>query len=397
MEKLLLQAARQFGTPLYVYDLDRIRENVSAIQEAFGPETEIHYACKALDNLAILREMHKLGCGIDAVSQEELEIALMCGYAPKEINFTPNGAPLSEYIWAHEHGINVHIDNPGILEELGKYKSGFPVSIRFNPKIRSGGHHKLQVGAEDSKFGLFPEELPHIYEIIEKYKIEVRRIHVHVGSDIKTVDDFLMCWKQAFPLAEKYQDTVRVIDLGGGFGVQYFPDDAILDMQALGEGVRKLREDYSNRTGHEITFLVEPGKSLVGNAGFFLTQVTATKHLEINDIVYLNTGFNHLIRPMYYDARHRIENLTSVAGERKTYKVVGYLCETDTFDPGVDLPLTLRGDILCIHNAGAYAFTMSSNYNSRRRPAEVLVKDGELKLIRRRETLNDILATQQEM
>ena len=394
MRDLLLKAAETFATPLYVYDLDQIKRNVGEIQSAFGDDTEIHYACKALDNLTVLREMRALGCGIDAVSQEELEIALMCGFDPKDINFTPNGAPLSEYIWAHEHGINVHVDNPGILEELGKFKTGFPVSIRFNPKIRSGGHEKLQVGAEDSKFGLFPEEMLHIHEIISKFNIEVRRIHVHVGSDVKTAEDFIACWKQAFPLAERYRETVRVIDLGGGFGVQYFPDDPKLDLMALGKGVRELRDEFKVRTGHDVNFLIEPGKSLVGNAGYFLAEVTATKHLEVNDIVYLNSGFNHLIRPMYYGARHRIDNLTSPHDSQLKYKVVGYLCETDTFDPGVELPLTSIGDIICIHNAGAYAFTMSSNYNSRRRPAEVLIVDGELKLIRRRETLDDILATQ---
>ena len=170
----LLKAAKEYGTPLYVYDLEKIRRNVAEVRSAFGADAEIHYACKALDNLEVLREMKKLGCGIDAVSQEELEIALMCGYEPRDINFTPNGAPLDEYIWAHEHGINVHVDNPGILEELGKYKHGFPVSIRFNPKIRTGGHAKLQVGAEDSKFGLYPEEMPHIHEVISRYDIEVR-------------------------------------------------------------------------------------------------------------------------------------------------------------------------------------------------------------------------------
>jgi len=397
MKELLLQAAAKYGTPLYVYDLDRIRDNVTEIQTAFGSDTEIHYACKALDNLEILKEMRALGCGIDAVSQEELEIALMCGYRPVDINFTPNGAPLSEYIWAHSKGINVHIDNPGILEELGKYKAGFPVSIRFNPKIRSGGHVKLQVGAEDSKFGLYPEEMEHIHEIIARYNIEVRRIHVHVGSDVKTAEDFLACWRQAFPLAKRYQETVRVIDLGGGFGVQYFPDDPKLNMKALGKGIRELHDAYLEETGHDLKFLVEPGKSLVGNAGFFLAEVTATKHLEEHDLVYVNSGFNHLIRPMYYGARHRIENLSSTIESRKEYKVVGYLCETDTFDPGVSLPQTKRGDILCIYNAGAYAFTMSSNYNSRCRPAEVLIKDGDLKLIRRRETLEDLLATQADL
>ena len=394
MRELLLKAAAEYGTPLYVYDLDRIRENYNRVKSAFGPRAEIHFAAKALDNLRILEELHGMGAGIDAVSQEELEIALEIGFAPQDINFTPSGAHISEYIWAHEHGINVHVDNLGILEKLGEYKRGFPVSLRYNPNVRSGGHVQLQVGAEDSKFGLFAEEMERAHALIARSGIEVRRVHVHAGSDIKTADDFLASWKQAFPLAARYADTVRMIDLGGGFGVKYFPSDHELDLARLGEGINDMCDQYESDTGKQISLLLEPGKSIVGDAGYFLVEVTASKYLNNSNLLYVNSGFNHLIRPMYYGARHRFNNLSSEGKDSIDYKVVGYLCETDTFSESVALPDTKPGDLLCIYNAGAYAMTMSSNYNSRRRPAEVMISDGEIELIRRRETLEDILATQ---
>jgi diaminopimelate decarboxylase len=394
MQEDLLAAAEEYETPLYVYDLDGIRTNLTEIRTAFGLHTHIHFASKALDNSHILRQLREWGCGVDCVSQEEMMIAIRCGFKPKEINFTPSGAPLAEYFWALKMGISVHVDNVQILEILGKRTHGLPVSLRFNPNVRSGGHVQLQVGADDSKFGLHAEEMPKVAEIVKKYEIDVRRFHVHVGSDIKTGDDFLECWRQAFALAEEYSDTVKMIDLGGGFGVQYFPDDPVLDMIKLGLDVNALRDDYHQRTGKRIELMLEPGKSIVGNAGYLLVEVTAIKNIQSSQIVYVNSGFNHMLRPMYYGAHHRFDNLSNRSADKSKYKLVGYLCETDTFSESVELAEVRRGDILCMYNAGAYAMTMASNYNSRRRPAEVTTQNGQLKLIRRRETLDDILATE---
>ena len=321
-------------------------------------------------------------------------IAINCGFEPVDINFTPSGAPLSEYFWAIEKGINVHVDNVQILELLGQYKHGLPVSLRFNPNMRSGGHVQLQVGADDSKFGLHAEEMDQVSVVVKKYDIDVRRIHVHVGSDIKTVDDFLLCWQKAFALAEAYAETVRIVDLGGGFGVQYFPEDPILDLNKLGSKANELLLRHEQKTGRSIELMLEPGKSIVGSAGYLLVKVTAIKKLTHSHIVYVNSGFNHMLRPMYYGAHHRFENLSNPDALRSVYKLVGYLCETDTFSESVELAEVRRGDILCMYNAGAYAMTMASNYNSRRRPAEVTLKDGQINLIRRRESLEDILFTE---
>jgi len=393
MRESLLNAAGEFETPLYVYDMHAIYSNLQNIRSAFSPGTQIHYACKALDNGHVLRQLREWGCGIDAVSQEELMIALRCGFEPEDINFTPSGAPLSEYLWALEKRINVHVDNLQILELLGQQKCGLQVSLRFNPQVRSGGHVHLQVGADDSKFGLHAEEMDNVSKLVKKYHIDVRRIHVHVGSDIKTEEDFLLCWEKAFALAEEYSETVQIVDLGGGFGVQYFPDDPVLDIDRLGAEVNKLVEQHLQKTGKRVVLMLEPGKSIVGNAGYLLVEITAIKKLKNSHIVYVNSGFNHMLRPMYYGAHHRFENLSNPNAVKSTYKLVGYLCETDTFSESVELPEVRRGDILCMYNAGAYAMAMASNYNSRRRPAEVALMDGQVKLIRRRESLEDILST----
>ncbi len=393
----LRQAAREFGTPLYVYDIDRIRFNIGELRDALGQDISIHYAAKALDNQHILNEIRELGCGVDAVSVEEMQVAVMVGFDPADINFTPSGAHFDEYRWAVEQGINIHVDNPGMLRRLGEEFPGLKISLRINPSVRTGGHKQLEVGADDSKFGLFPEEYDLAHSIVEEFGLNVTCVHVHAGSDIQTEHDFRESWAKTFKFAERYSETVDTIDLGGGFGVQYFPGDPMLNLHKLGRMLDGLREDYQARTGKSVNIMLEPGKSIVGNSGFLLMEVTASKSLSSRNLLYVNSGFNHMIRPMYYGAKHRFENLARPVGDELEYKVVGYLCETDTFSETAFLPETSVGDVLCMHNAGAYAMTMASNYNSRVRPAEVMFKSGKFSEIRRRETLEDILWTQTKL
>lgn len=390
-------AATEYGTPLYVYDIDRIRNNIGELRDALGDDINIHYAAKALDNQHILREIKELGCGVDAVSLEEMQVAVNVGFAPSDINFTPSGAHFDEYRWAVEHNINIHVDNPGMLGKLGATYPGLKISLRINPNVRAGGHKQLEVGADDSKFGLFPEEYDLAHSIVSEFGLIVNCVHVHAGSDIQTEHDFRESWARTFAFAERYSDTVETIDLGGGFGVQYFPGDPMLNLHKLGRMLASLKEDYVAKTGVDVELMLEPGKAIVGNSGVLLMEVTAAKMLRTRNMLYVNSGFNHMIRPMYYGARHRFENLSRKVSDEREYKVVGYLCETDTFSEIAFLPPTEVGDILCMHNAGAYAMTMASNYNSRVRPAEVMLKSGELTLIRRRETLDDILRPQRKL
>lgn len=390
MSQQLLDIAAKFGTPLYVYDAAVMRENIRVLRDNL-PGVEIHYACKALTNQSILRLIREWGCGIDAVSREEVDIALKCGFAPHDINFTPSGSPLDAYLWCMDKGVQVHVDNAEILSLIGQKRKNAEVVLRFNPNIRLGGHRNIQVGAGDSKFGLHRHEVKPVNEIIRKLGIRVIGMHIHVGSDVQYAGEFIEVYKYIFGVARTYAEDLRLIDVGGGFKVPYVPWEKSPDMHLLGEELTRLREEFKADTGKSIRLVIEPGKFITSNAGYLLVEVTALKPIRSRTIAYVNSGFNHLIRPMYYGARHMIRNLSNTEGEEREYLVAGYLCETDTFADRVTMNTVHRGDILCFYNAGAYAITMASNYNSRPRPAEVLIKNGEARMIRRKETLKDLL------
>ena len=240
MYETLIEATREYGAPLYAYDLDRIDGNLSQIRDAFGDEAEVHFACKALTNSYILKYLLAKGCGIDAVSIEEMQISLDCGFKPADINFTPSGASFEEYRFAHEKGIAIHVDNLGALRRLATELEVERVALRINPGVAGGGHRHLQVGADGSKFGLYPEEWDETIDIVKKYGISVNRVHVHVGSDVHTPDEFVKTWRRAFRFAERFASTIEVVDLGGGFGVPYTPDSDSVDMKILGKAARDL-------------------------------------------------------------------------------------------------------------------------------------------------------------
>ncbi len=389
----LIGYASKYGTPLFVYDGNRMKENVDRLRQSFGKTIpDIHYACKALTNRNVIRLLHSYGCGIDAVSIYEMQAALSAGVPPSEINFTPSGAELSEYRFAIDKSIALHVDNAGKLEILASDYPGLKVALRFNPDVRAGGHARLEVGAGDSKFGLYPEELPEVKRIVAEYGVRVNGVHCHVGSDIADEAYFIRAFEFLVSVSEHFSESLEYMDFGGGFKVRYKDSDHPTDMERVGKAVSKLFRKFCKALGRELQLVIEPGKSLVSDAGYFVVQVTALKQTNRREIAYVNSGFNHFIRPMYYDAYHHIENLSHPEGETKPYKVAGYLCETDTFALGRALPEIRVGDYLCFHNAGAYTMSMSSNYNLRPRPAEVLVVDGKDRLIRRAETLEDLLA-----
>jgi diaminopimelate decarboxylase len=320
-----------------------------------------------------------------------MQAALSVGIPASEINFTPSGAELSEYRFALDNNISLHIDNAGKLEILAQEYAPLRVALRFNPDVRAGGHARLEVGAGDSKFGLYPEELPEVKRIIDQYGVQVVGVHCHVGSDIADEAYFIRAFEFLLSVSEHFPEHLEIVDFGGGFKVRYKEADHPTDMAKVGKTVSKLFKRFCKTLGRELRLVIEPGKSLVSDAGFFIVQVTALKQTRRREIAYVNSGFNHFIRPMYYDAFHHIENLSNPGGELKPYKVAGYLCETDTFTLGRALPEIRVGDYLCFHNAGAYTMSMSSNYNMRPRPAEVLVNEGKHALIRRAETIEDLL------
>jgi diaminopimelate decarboxylase len=388
----------QFGSPLYVYDGDVIRRKVKELQTAFaGVDMKIKYACKANTNLAILRLMREIGVELDVVSPGEFEMGRIAGYDGGQITFTPSGVPFEEVREAVEAGALVNIDSIPLLEWFGKtYGSTKPCLIRIKPNVAAGGNAKIMTAHADSKFGISVHLLEDILAVVKKYEIKVIGLHQHTGSDIKDAEPFLLVADILFETAKHFPD-LQIIDLGGGFKVSYLPGDAITDMTLLGNKISERFNRFCAEYGKSLQLWFEPGKFLVSESGYLLVTTTVVKEDPARNFVHVDSGLNHLVRPMMYGSYHHILNVSNPGGVEKTYNVVGYICETDTFASDRNLPEVRPGDTLAFLNAGAYGFTMSSNYNARFRTAEVLIDQGKARLVRRRETLEDLLRTQADL
>jgi diaminopimelate decarboxylase len=391
----LVQLTETFGSPLYVYDAEKIVENYRKLVDAFpNLKVKIKYASKALTNIAILKLLRKEGAGLDAVSLEEVRIGLKAGFLPNEILFTPNSVSIHEISEAAEMGVVINIDNISVLEQFGhKYHGSIPCCIRLNPGIMAGGNSKISVGHIDSKFGISIMQLRHVLRVVEANKMDISGLHVHTGSDILDAEVFLRGAEILFEAARQFPN-LRFIDFGSGFKVAYREGDNTTDLSQLGERLGKAFQEFCAEYGRELELWFEPGKYLVSEAGLLLVKSNVIKTTPATVFVGVNSGLNHLIRPMMYDAYHEVINLSNPMGTPRVYTVVGYICETDTLAADRKLNEVREGDILAIKNAGAYGYMMASNYNSRPRPAEVLILNGMAHLIRRRETLDDILLTQ---
>jgi diaminopimelate decarboxylase len=391
----VLDMCREFGTPLYIYNGDMIVEKLHILQEAFtGVPLRIKYAAKALTNISVLKLLRKEGAGLDAVSIQEARIGLLAGFVPEDIMYTPNCVSFEEVQEAVAMGLGINLDNIPMLEQLGrKYGSQVPCAIRLNPHIVAGGNTKIQVGHKYSKFGISVEQMPQVMEVVQKYKLNINGLHIHTGSDIKDADVFLQTASILFDLAMQFP-ALKFINFGGGFKVPYKAGDHTTNMKELGQKLTEAFIAFCKRYGKTLEMWFEPGKFLVSEAGYLLVRTNVVKQTPTTVFVGVDSGMNHLIRPMMYDAYHDIVNISNPEGAPKEYNVVGYICETDTIGANRTLDEVREGDILAVKNAGAYGFSMSSNYNSRLRPAEVLVYNGQAKLIRQREVMDDLLKNQ---
>ena len=391
----LVDLTKEYGTPLYVYDASVIARQVDELKNAFsGQAMKIKYAAKALTNISILKLMRTLGVGLDVVSRQELELALKAGYVPTDIQYTPNCVDFEEIRWATEQGVQVTLDNISMLEKFGQtYGGERPCCIRFNPHIMAGGHLKISTGHIDSKFGISILQIPEIMKVVNEYGLLVNGIHIHTGSDILDTEVFLKGAGILYGVAENFPD-LKYIDFGSGFKVSYYEGDPATDIVDLGKNLEVAFKEFCQQYGRPLEIWFEPGKFLVSEAGSLLVNSNVVKTTPATVFVGVDSGMNHLIRPMMYDAHHEMVNISNLNGRTRVYAVVGYICETDTLGWNITLNEVSEGDIIAIKNAGAYGFSMSSNYNSRLRPAEVLILDGEAHLIRRRETMEDLVATQ---
>lgn len=389
------ELVNSFDTPLYVYDAEIIDRQYSRLKQAFSScKTRINFACKALNNVKVMRHLHDLGACLDTVSIQEVWLGLKAGFTPEEIIYTPNCVSMEEIDLAVKEGVMINIDNISILEQFGlKYGNTVPICIRINPHVMAGGNINISTGHIDSKFGISIYQMRHVDRVVKNTGLNVIGLHMHTGSDIVDVDIFIRAADILFEQAEHFPD-LTFIDFGSGFKVPYKPDDHSTDIEELGEKLTARFKEFCTEYGRELELWFEPGKFLVSQAGTFLVKVNVLKQTTAAMFVGVDSGLNHLIRPMLYNGYHHITNVSNPEGALRLYTVVGYICETDTFGWDRKLNEVREGDILAFNNAGAYGMTMSSNYNSRFRPAEVLIKNGKAELIRRRETLDDILRNQ---
>ncbi|MBP6430902.1 MAG: diaminopimelate decarboxylase [Ferruginibacter sp.] len=391
----LIETANKFATPLYVYDADNITRQYKKLTTAFAQtNTKFFYACKALTNINILKHINAIGCSVDCSSINEVRMALLAGFEPTNILYTSNGIDFTEIEDAKNLGVHINIDSLSNLEKFGKkFGHTYPVGLRIRPNIMAGGNLKISTGHDKSKFGIPVDDISKILAIVDEHNMHIQNLHLHTGSDIYNVDVFVKGIDVLFDIIPHFTELTS-IDLGGGFKVPYQQGDEETDITLLAQKVNEAFANHPNPNGKPLQVWFEPGKFLVSAAGYLVTQVNVMKQTSSTVFVGINSGFNHLIRPMFYDAFHQIENISNPTGELKEYTVTGNICETDTFATDRNIAEVREGDYLVFYNAGAYGFEMSSNFNSRLKPAEVMIQNGEAKLIRQRDVFEDLLRNQ---
>jgi diaminopimelate decarboxylase len=396
--KYLLKIANDFGNPIYVYDSEKIVSQYKRLTSAFKQvkKLKINYAVKALSNINILKLLNSYGSGLDTVSIQEVLLGLKAGVQPENIIFTPNGVSISEIEEAVKLGVQINIDNLSVLEEFGSKHPKVPVCIRINPHVMAGGNTNISVGHIDSKFGISIHQMPHLLRIVKNTGMTINGIHMHTGSDILDVEVFLYASEILFESATHFKN-LDFLDFGSGFKVPYHENDIETNVEEFGRKLSKRFNEFCKSYGKELTLAFEPGKFLVSEAGYFLVKVNSVKQTTSTVFAQVDSGFNHFIRPMFYCSKHEVINISHPTRNKRFYSVVGYICETDTFATNKRIAEIGDGDLLAFKNAGAYCFSMASNYNSRYRPAEVLWHKGEAKLIRKRENFEDLIANQVEL
>jgi diaminopimelate decarboxylase len=385
--------ARAYGTPLYVYDEAVLRERCRAIRAAIPlAGVGILYAFKANSNLEILRIIREEGLGADAVSLGEVLAARKAGFAPDAVSYNGNNASDDELRAVAAEGVHVCADGLSQLERCARAGIRGGIAIRLNPDIGAGHHDHVITGGPDAKFGIAPEELPAALAMARQGGLVIDGIQQHIGSGILDVSVFLLAVDALLGAARALPD-LRYVDFGGGIGVPMKPGDHPFDLAAFARAAAPRLAAFRKELGREVAFRFEPGRFVVAECGSLLVRVTAIKRTKEHAFVGTDSGFNHLIRPILYGAWHDIENLSNPSGRPEVVRVAGNVCESgDLF--AIDRPLAAprEGDLLAIRNAGAYGWSMASAYNLRPRPAEVLYSGAGHRLIRRRESFEDLWA-----
>ena len=393
--KILKEAALKFGTPIYLYDLKIIENQFDKLNKELSvlENYKIHFAAKSLSNISILKFIKKMGAGLDAVSIEEVMIGLKCGFNKDEILYTPNGVSFDEIKQAFKLGVKINLDSIESVKDFVNEFGNQSITVRINPGIYAGGNDNVSVGHSESKFGIPEERIDELLDIEKKGKIKITGLHIHTGSDITKNNQFKEGIMKIFSIARDFKN-IESIDLGGGIKIPYFKDDTSTNLNDYVKEVLKELKKFELEFNKKLKLIFEPGKFLVSDCGFFITKVNYIKSTKTKDFLQVDSGLNHLLRPTLYGSHHEIINLSNPAGKKKEYDVVGYICEKDTFAEKRKIPETSVGDLICFKNAGAYGFEMSSNYNSRLKPAEVCIYNNKILKIREAQSLNDLLIGQ---
>jgi len=389
--------AEEYGTPLYVYEEDVIRQRFREVKEAISyPKLRMYYACKANQNPAVMRILMEEGAGIDAVSLQEVMLALKVGFKAEDILFTGNNISKEEMEELIKLDIMINIDSLHQLESYGSLNPGSDISVRINPDVGLGHHNHVITGGPDSKFGIYFDKAEEIKKIAAKHNLMIKGIHMHVGSRFLDQEPFIKAMGVLLDIAKDFND-LEFIDFGGGLGVPYSPDEGPIDVKKFGRDVSEIFNRFCSEYGKQLVMCFENGRYYVAEAGHLLARVTSVKETPKHRFVGVDSGFNHLIRPAMYGSYHEILNASDLDAEKEKVVVAGNLCESgDIFTIKDEQPLPREiarlepGNIVSIEMAGAYGYCMSSNYNMRLRPAEVL-EGKNVKLIRKRETFDDLL------
>jgi len=397
--------ASQYQTPLYVIDEDRIKNNYKRLYNAFSSHYKnfkMYYACKANTNLSVMRILEKAGSGIDAVSPGEIYTSLLAGFDPSKIIYTGNNVTDNELEFAVESGVKINLDSISQLKRLSNIPEaeGMDISFRVNPMVGAGHHDHCITGGILSKFGIMEEEAVDVYKMAKELGFNPIGIHTHIGSGILDPEPFKLAVTVLMDIAGKVSEQADIqfdfIDFGGGIGIPYTPEESKLDINNFGEEITALYK--SKLEEYELgkpTMCIEPGRYIVGDASILLTRVNTIKQ-SYRKFAGVDAGFNTLLRPTMYGSYHHIVVADKpFAKPVQKIDIAGDVCESgDLFARDRMMPNIIEGDLLAILNAGAYAFSMASQYNSRPRPAEILVSKGQSDIIRERETFSDVLAKQ---
>ncbi len=394
------QLIERFGSPLYVYDEDILRDRIKILKKSIGyPNKQILYACKSNTNPSIMKVFREEGAWIDAVSPWEVEIAFKAGYQSHEILYTGDNVTDEEMKYCLDKNIQQNLGSLSQIERYGKMNPHSHICIRINPDCGAGHHGHTITGGPESKFGIYFDKIDKIKSLASKYDLKIVGIHSHIGSGILEVDEFIKAIDIILGAAQHFK-TLEFIDFGGGIGIPYRPRDHGIDIAHFGQRISQRFSQFCKEYGRNLSLYLEPGRFLVGESGTLLVTVNNIKETPTHKFAGTNSGFNHLIRPMTYGSYHEIVNCSNPEGTPHKIAVSGNICESgDVFTQngkGIEdqsIPEIREGDILGILNAGAYGFSMASNYNTRPRPAEVMVRDGQARLIRRRETFDDLTQT----